>query len=171
MELHRSALVEYSAEDMFDLIERAEHYPAFLPWCAAAKILERNDSIVAADITVAWHGLRFQMTTRNPKRRPEWLAVRLERGPFRSFDGEWHIRSLAPHGCKVEFSLRYELDNALARTLAGRVLDRIAQTFVDAFVTRAHSVFGSAPTSDGSVALPGAEGPSRSSSAAREREA
>jgi len=158
MELHRSALVEYSAEDMFDLIERAEDYPAFLPWCAAAKILERDDSIVAADITVAWHGIRFHMTTRNPKRRPEWLAVRLEKGPFRRFDGDWHIRSLAPHGCKVEFILRYELDNALARTVAGRVLDRIAQTFIDAFVTRAHRVFGSTRKLDGSVAPPMPDG-------------
>jgi ribosome-associated toxin RatA of RatAB toxin-antitoxin module len=32
-EMHRSALVPYSAEQMFDLIERVEDYPQFLPWC------------------------------------------------------------------------------------------------------------------------------------------
>ena len=58
---------------MFDLIERAEHYPAFLPWCAAATILERDDAIVAARIAVAWHGVNFEIVTRNPKKRPEWL--------------------------------------------------------------------------------------------------
>ena len=26
------------------------------------------------------------MTTRNPKRRPHWMAIQLESGPFRRFD-------------------------------------------------------------------------------------
>jgi ribosome-associated toxin RatA of RatAB toxin-antitoxin module len=142
MEVHRSALVEYSAEDMFDLIEAAEHYPDFLPWCAGATILSRDDSLVVANIAVAWHGLKFQFTTRNPKRRPEWLAVRLERGPFRRFDGDWKLQSLAPAACKVEFALRYEFDGAIARKAAGAVFERIAGTFVDAFVNRAHAVYG-----------------------------
>ena len=144
MEVHRSALVAHSAEDMFDLIEAAEHYPAFLPWCAAATILEREASMVAARITVAWHGIRFDITTRNPKKRPEWLAVRMEKGPFRRFDGDWHLRALAPSACKVEFALRYELDGTLIRTVAGSVLEHISGTFVDAFVKRADTTFGSA---------------------------
>ena len=142
MEVRRSALVEHSAEDIFDLIEGAEHYPAFLPWCATATILERSDSIVAARIAVAWHGIRFEITTRNPKKRPEWLSVRMERGPFRRFDGDWHVRTLAPYGCKVEFALSCEVDNALLRGVAGAALERITETFVDAFVRRADVVFG-----------------------------
>src|SRR5689334_16602934 len=63
MEVHHSALVEYSASDMFDLIENAEHYPEFLPWCAGATILARDDFLVAARIAVAWHGIRFEITT------------------------------------------------------------------------------------------------------------
>jgi ribosome-associated toxin RatA of RatAB toxin-antitoxin module len=142
MEVQRSALVEHSAEDMFDLIEGAEHYPAFLPWCATATILERDDSIVAALIAVAWHGIRFEITTRNPKKRPEWLSVRMERGPFRRFDGDWHLRTLAPYGCKVEFALSCEFDNAVLRGVAGAALERVTETFVDAFVRRADVVFG-----------------------------
>ena len=115
MEIHRSALVPHSAEDMFDLIEGAEHYPAFIPWCAGATILAREDSIVAARITVAWQGISFEITTRNPKKRPEWLSVRMERGPFRRFDGDWHLKPLAPSACKVEFVLRCEFDSALLR--------------------------------------------------------
>jgi len=142
MDVRRSALVAYSAEDMFDLIERAEHYPAFLPWCAGATILERDDAIVAARITVAWHGVNFEIVTRNPKKRPEWLSVRMERGPFRRFDGDWRIRALAQSACKIEFALRCEFDNALLRGVAGPVLERIAGRFVDAFVARADTLYG-----------------------------
>jgi ribosome-associated toxin RatA of RatAB toxin-antitoxin module len=137
MEIHRSALVEYPAEDMFDLIEAAEHYPSFLPWCAGATIVARDEDVVVADIVVDWHGARFSFRTRNPKRRPEWMAVTLERGPFRRFEGEWHLKSLAPAACKIEFVLRYEFESAVMRKLAGAVFDRISGSLVDAFVTRA----------------------------------
>ena len=70
MEVRKTVLVGHSAERMFDLIEEAEHYPDFLPWCAAATIVERDASVVAADITVDYHGVRFHFRTRNPKRRP-----------------------------------------------------------------------------------------------------
>jgi ribosome-associated toxin RatA of RatAB toxin-antitoxin module len=142
MEVRRSALVAYSAEDMFDLIEGAEHYPAFLPWCAGATILARDESMVAARIAVAWKGVRFHITTRNPKKRPEWLLVRLEQGPFRRFDGDWQVRALAPQACKVEFLLRCEFDNALLRGVTGSVLERLSGIFVDAFVRRANALFG-----------------------------
>jgi ribosome-associated toxin RatA of RatAB toxin-antitoxin module len=136
MQVRRSALVAYPAESMFDLIEAAERYPEFLPWCAGATILERTDSFVSAEILVDYHGVRFTFTTRNPKRRPEWLAVKLERGPFRRFDGEWHITHLAPDACKVAFDFHYEMGGGIGR-LAAPVFDRIATTFVDAFVARA----------------------------------
>ena len=54
--------------------------------------------------------------------------------PFRRFEGEWLLRSLAPAATKIEFSLRWEFGGGLANTLAGHVFARIANTYVDAFV-------------------------------------
>ena len=140
MIVRKSALVMYPAEQMFDLIERAEDYPAFLPWCAAASILSRDETVVAAEITVDFHGARFHLTTRNPKRRPDHMAIVLERGPFRRFEGEWRLTPLSTTGCKVDFGLQYEFDNRLVGRLAGPVFDRITNTLVDAFVKRAQQV-------------------------------
>ena len=145
MDVRRSALVAHSAEAMFDLIEAAEHYPAFLPWCAGATILERDDALVRADIDIAWHGLKFRITTRNPKRRPEWLAFHLERGPFRQFEGELTVRALAPDACKVEFALRYELGGALVQYFAAAASERLVAAFVEAFVARADALHGACP--------------------------
>ena len=55
---------------MFDLIEAAEHYPQFLPWCSAATILERTDDVVVARIVISYRGVKFDFVTRNPKRAP-----------------------------------------------------------------------------------------------------
>ena len=141
-EIRKTALVGYSAERIFDLIEAAEHYPAFLPWCADATIVARDEQLVSARIAIDYHGVRLNFATRNPKRRPEFMAVQLERGPFRHFEGEWHLAPLATDACKIEFALRYEFHSALTARLASPILDRIANTLVDAFVARADQVYG-----------------------------
>jgi ribosome-associated toxin RatA of RatAB toxin-antitoxin module len=159
MEIKRSALLFRPATTVFELIERAEDYPKFLPWCADAVILERSETIVAARITVDYHGLRFDMTTRNPKRRPHWMAIHLESGPFRRFEGEWRLSELTPEACKAEFTLRYELGGALLSKAAGRVFDGIANTLVDAYARRAEQLpLSPAPVAANAVVLGDAHG-------------
>jgi ribosome-associated toxin RatA of RatAB toxin-antitoxin module len=144
-EIRKSALVGHSAERIFDLIDAAERYPEFLPWCAAATVLARDEQVVSARLSINYHGVRLNFATRNDKRRPEFMSIRLAEGPFKRFEGEWHLVALAPGACKIDFALRYELENTLAR-LASPVFDRIAETLVDAFVARAEQVYGSPPS-------------------------
>ncbi len=137
---------------MFDLIEAAENYPLFLPWCADAKILSRDQSLVVANITVSYHGVRFNFTTRNAKRRPQWMAVLLDSGPFRRFAGEWQLTPLTASACKVQFTLDYEFKAAFLNMLTRSVFDGIANTLVDAFVMRAQRLFGANPPVDAATA-------------------
>jgi ribosome-associated toxin RatA of RatAB toxin-antitoxin module len=140
VEIRKSALVARPATAMFDLIEAAEHYPAFMPWCSGATILMRDETVVVARISVDYRGARFAFTTRNPKRRPGWMAVGLEEGPFSRFEGEWRLAELGPGGCRVDFELRYEFPSALLGRLSGPVFDSIANTMVDAFARRAENM-------------------------------
>ena len=139
-QVRKTALVLRPAPMMFDLIEAAEDYPRFLPWCAGATILVREDDLVAADLDIEYRGFRWRVGTRNPKRRPEHMAIHLVRGPFRHFEGHWRLAPLGDDACRVEFDLTYEFDSALATQLAGPVFGRIADTLVDAFVKRAHGL-------------------------------
>jgi ribosome-associated toxin RatA of RatAB toxin-antitoxin module len=154
MEIRKEMLVGWPAPAMFDLIEQAEGYPEFLPWCASSKILERSDEVVAATINVDYRGVRFSFSTRNPKRRPEWLQVQLISGPFRRFEGEWQLVPLGDAGCRVTFMLRYEFDSTLMKRLAAPVFDRIADTLLDALVTHADRRFVDTPPPSGAAATP-----------------
>jgi ribosome-associated toxin RatA of RatAB toxin-antitoxin module len=156
VEVRKSALVVHSAGQMFDLIEAAEHYAAFLPWCTGATIIARDETVVVARIAVKYRGIGFSFTTRNPKQRPHWMAIHLEEGPFRHFEGEWRLRELAEHACKIEFALRYELDHGLIGALAAPVFEGIARTMIDAFVARADlTLAGAAPIAPGDLPPPG----------------
>jgi ribosome-associated toxin RatA of RatAB toxin-antitoxin module len=139
-QVRRSALVLRPAPMMFDLIEAAEDYPRFLPWCTGARILARDDTLVAADLDIEFAGLRWRVGTRNPKRRPEHMAIQLVHGPFRTFDAQWRLAPLADDACRVAFALDYEFDSAVATQVASPVFGRIADQLVDAFVRRAHAL-------------------------------
>ena len=144
MEIRKTVLVPHPAESMFDLIEAAEHYPAFVAGCRAAQIVERSDEVVAARLTLRQAGLSFDLETRNPKRRPHWMAIHLTRGPFRHFQGEWRLTPLNATACRIDFTLSYELDGVVGR-VAAPVFARIADNLVDAFVERAARVLRPAP--------------------------
>jgi ribosome-associated toxin RatA of RatAB toxin-antitoxin module len=58
---------------------------------ARAAIVERSDEVVIADIGVRFQGVNFEFRTRDPQRRPVAMSIRLERGPFRRFEGEWRL--------------------------------------------------------------------------------
>jgi CRP/FNR family transcriptional regulator, cyclic AMP receptor protein len=155
LELKRSVLVPYPAEGMFDLIERAEAYPEFLPWCTKATILERSDDWVAARIDFSYLHVRFGFQTRNPKRRPQWLQVRLVEGPFRRFLADWHLTPLGEQGCRIDFDLSYEVSDGILDRVAVRAVDLVSRSMLDAFVRRAEQTLtASAPMQPPGTTLP-----------------
>jgi ribosome-associated toxin RatA of RatAB toxin-antitoxin module/CRP-like cAMP-binding protein len=140
MEVRRSLLMPYPAESMFDIIEQAEHYPEFIPWCSEAVILERTDEVVAGRLTMKVAGLKLTLETCNPKRRPEWLSLRMVRGPLSRFEGEWRLTPLNAQACRIEFTLTYEFADPVTARLAGPVFARMADTMVKAYISRAERI-------------------------------
>jgi ribosome-associated toxin RatA of RatAB toxin-antitoxin module len=140
--IHHSVLVPYAAREMYDLVDRVERYPAFLPWCGGATVLAEGPPARVARLDIDYHGLRAHFTTSNVNVLGESIVVTLVDGPFRHLHGEWRFRALAETACKIEFELAYEFAGALLERAVGPVFDRIASTFVEAFVRRAESVYG-----------------------------
>jgi ribosome-associated toxin RatA of RatAB toxin-antitoxin module len=137
----RSAIVEHRAEEMYALVDDIDSYPRFLPWCVAARVEQRTAAGAQATLTIGMRGLRTSFTTRNENRVGEAIDMRLVHGPFRRFAAAWRFAPLSDEACRIEFSLEYELAGPLARLLAPLV-ERIADTMVDAFTRRAAAVYG-----------------------------
>ena len=159
LELRRSVLLPYPAESMFDLIEHAEAYPEFLPWCTRATIFERGDDWVAARLEFSYLQIRFGFQTRNAKCRPEWLRVRLVEGPFRRFQGDWRITPLGQLGCKVEFDVSYEISDGLLDKVARPAVEFVSRSMMEAFVKRADETLSMQPPALAAAVLPPIAGP------------
>ena len=133
----RSAIVECSAEAFHALVEDIEAYPSFLPWCAAAQVLERSPGRTVARLTLAAKGVRQSFTTENSSVPGRSIDMRLLEGPFRRFAAAWRFTPLSPAAAKAEFLLEYEFSSRVAGALLDPVFSRIADTTVDAFARRA----------------------------------
>ncbi|QDQ25035.1 type II toxin-antitoxin system RatA family toxin [Chitinimonas arctica] len=135
-QVRKSVLVPYPAALMFELVDRVEDYPRFLPWCGETRIHLRDHDWTIATIGIDYLGLKSSFTTENRK-QPGLITLELKDGPFRNLTGAWRFTVLAEDACKVEFELDYEFSSRALEGLVGPVFGKIAGTFVDAFVKEA----------------------------------
>jgi ribosome-associated toxin RatA of RatAB toxin-antitoxin module len=140
--VHKSVLLAYSAEQMFDLVATVEDYPKFLPWCGGVKVIERSQDKLVACLAINYHGVRQSFTTSNVNHRPTQMKMTLVDGPFKVLDGTWTFKALRADACKVEFDLHYEFSSRVLEQLIGPVFGGIASSMVDSFVKRAETVYG-----------------------------
>ena len=144
----KSVLLWYSAHEMYALVTAVDDYPRFLPWCEKVDILQREPDGLTARLHLAYAGVRHAFTTRNANTPDQAVHVGLVDGPFSLLDGTWRFLPLQQpsdsesKACKIEFELRYAFSNGALEALISPVFDRIANTFVDAFVKRAEQVYG-----------------------------
>lgn len=139
--IERSALVNFSAQQMFDLVNDIEAYPTFMTGCDGASILERGDNWIIARLDLAKSGLHHSFTTRNTLQPPHHMQMELVDGPFKTFRGTWRFNSLNESSCEVKFHLEYEFSNFLIGMAAGPVLSQLASEQVDSVCRRARDVY------------------------------
>lgn len=141
-EIERSALVMFSAEQMFNLVNDVASYPQFLPGCRGAEVLYSDAHTLEARLDLSRAGIRQSFVTRNRLRRPESMTLTLVDGPFESFTGHWTFTPLAEDACKVTFALSFSLRNRLVAAAAGKLFRDLANQMVGAMCERAEQVYG-----------------------------
>jgi ribosome-associated toxin RatA of RatAB toxin-antitoxin module len=140
--VQKSALVKFSAQQMFDLVNNIEAYPQFLPWCSGSRVIKREDDVVEAELLIAKGGFKKSFSTRN---RIDWggrITVSLLDGPFSYLEGVWNFMPLREDASKISLDLEFEMSGMLASLAFGAVFNQICNTMVSSFTSRAKQVYG-----------------------------
>ena len=140
--INRTALVPYSAAEMFALVDDINSYPQFLDWCRSAEELKRSTDEVTARLDLAQGSFHKSFTTRNRMQQDKMIEMRLVEGPFRLLEGFWRFEVLGERACKVLFDLEFEFSSRLVGMAASPAFSHIANTMVDAFCKRASEIYG-----------------------------
>ncbi len=140
--VHRNAVVPYLPSEMFDLVNDIEAYPQFLPWCRSARVLQRDERQIKATLKVAKRGIETSFTTLNLLKKNERVEMQLIEGPFRRLEGLWRFEPSGAGACRVSLDMAFELSSRIMALTLGPVFNHAANFLVDAFVKRAHEVYG-----------------------------
>ena len=140
--IERSALVNYSAAQMYALVNDIEQYPNFMQGCIAAEILERDEDVVVGKLTLGKAGIRYSFTTRNTLVPNESMRMKLVEGPFRSFDATWRFTSLSDSACTVSLEMHFEWSGSLLGAAMEKLFQHSANSQVDSVIARARVLYG-----------------------------
>jgi len=140
--LERSALLKFSAGEMYRLVGDIEAYPQFLPGCTSARIEQVEGEVVRARLGFKVKGLSDSFATENRLEQDRRIHMQLVEGPFRQLAGAWEFIPLAEDACKVTLKLSLEFGNRVLEGTLGPWLDRAVNNLIDAFRERAMELYG-----------------------------
>jgi ribosome-associated toxin RatA of RatAB toxin-antitoxin module len=107
--VHKSVLIWYSAQEMFDPGDRCRATTrSFFPGATTARYG------MVAEMGITFSGIRQVFTTRNEHVAGRSVSLRLLKGPFSRLDGGWHFVPIgdgSQRACRVELRMDYGFDN------------------------------------------------------------
>ena len=139
--IERFAHVNYSCEQMFQLVNDVNGYPEFLPGCLGSTLVSQSDTEIVASLEVGKGPIRQSFTTKNFLQTNRQVEMTLLEGPFKKLHGVWTFTELSPNSCKIALSIEFELSGMLKFAFGG-VFSQVANAMVEAFCQRAKVVYG-----------------------------
>jgi coenzyme Q-binding protein COQ10 len=140
----------FTPEQLFDLVADVGHYQDFLPWVAATRIREDNETEMVADLIVGFKALKETFTSRVKKTRPGEIGIDYVEGPLKFLHNHWKFRPV-PGGTEVDFCVDFAFRNRNFEALAGQMFDRALRRMIGAFEERAAVLYGAGGSSSSSA--------------------
>jgi coenzyme Q-binding protein COQ10 len=136
-----SRILNHSPDFIYAIVADVERYPEFVPWCAGLRILSREKvawgEVLWAETLVGYKALRERYTSRvELEPRVRRIDVTQTEGPFRQLENHWRFAP-ADGGCRVDFSILFEIRSRLLGRVAGAALGLVMTRMTDAFEDRA----------------------------------
>jgi len=134
-------VLPYLPGQLFDLVADAERYPEFLPWCLAARITQRRDNVLIADLVIGFKLIREGFTSKvtlNPG--ASRIDVAYTRGPFRYLNNHWIFEDHS-EGCLIDFYVDFEFRSRILQRAMSPLFNEAVRRMVGAFESRAEALY------------------------------
>ncbi len=134
-------VLPFTPAQMYDLVADIEKYPLFLPWCSGARIRERRDNLVVADLMISFKIYRERFTSKVTLQAPDRIDTVFSEGPFKHLQNRW-VFLPDPGGCLVDFFVEFEFKSKILDKLISVLFNEAVHRMVKAFETRAQALYG-----------------------------
>ena len=146
-----TAVVPYSCEQMYALVNNIADYQSFVPYCKQSIVNKETDLVIEAtlildvSIHVPFLGnkhLKQAFKTRNTLFPHQRMDLDLLEGPMDYLKGEWRFDPSTHGQSRVTLNLTVAFSSKLWAMAFSAVSGRVGSTLVNAFVQRAHAIYG-----------------------------
>lgn len=140
-------IVNYSKEQMFNLVSDIDNYYEFLPWCKKSTIISKKtidcdtDEIIA-DLDIGYMSLSYSYRSRVIlSNKSEFIKVTLVKGPFKHLINEWKFFELEKNICKINFYIDFEMNIKFFNHLITEFFQIAFNKMVKSFEDRAKNIY------------------------------
>lgn len=137
----RSALVPYSASQMYALVNDIESYPEFVPWCSRSTSDQLSPTQKQASLFFSRGAIKTSFTTKNTLNPEQEIKLELVDGPFSELQGDWKFVDIDGSGSRVQLDLEFEISNRILKMALESFFNQICDRLVSSFVQRANDVY------------------------------
>jgi ribosome-associated toxin RatA of RatAB toxin-antitoxin module len=140
--ISKSAIVPYTPQQMFELVNNIDDYSQFLNWCDSSSILNESGNQITASVQINQGGLKQSFSTLNTLTPYKSIEMQLLDGPFDELSGEWRFETLGENASKVHLTLQFKFKSMVIDMALSPIFKSIANSQLDAFVARAKYIYG-----------------------------
>ena len=132
----------FTPEQMFAIVADVAAYPAFLPWCKAARVYNAGPDGLEADLVIGFKMYSEVFTSKVSFEPPSQIHVDYVRGPMKYLHNDWKFSADGAGGCLVDFVVDFEFKSRILEKMIGRLFEEAVHRMVLAFETRAREIHG-----------------------------
>lgn len=138
----------YSPEQLHAMVLDVMRYPEFLPWCRAARILQKEPEYFVAELVISFKNFTERYTSKITIPLIEnGLAINVDlvSGPFKHLSNHWQFEPAPERGTHIHFAVDFAFKSRILDGLIGALFSRATEKMTRAFLNRADVLYG-APT-------------------------
>jgi coenzyme Q-binding protein COQ10 len=130
-----------TAKELFGVAADVEAYPKFLPYCIAARILERNGPDLTVDNVFGIGPFRSRFQTQARFHEPDRIDITSNDPEFEKMSIHWLFQDEGQHSCRVSFHMKQTFRSSVKNYIGGTLSGDIEKHLINRFEARARFLF------------------------------
>lgn len=140
--IKQQACVPHDCACMYQLVNRLEDYPSFVPHCSDAKVLyHETPHDLHAYMAFQGYGISTHLITHNHLTNNQSIHMHLLEGPLRALHGVWLFEERPHNHCLISLSLQFEFKKRTFDWLFQKLITHLMHEQLQAFCQRAKQLY------------------------------